>query len=112
MDISISLNNISRQTRDDLVAALTDAMQAAREMSLHYMGLSRSFVTDGQRRTYVAECDRYEAKVNALRQMCIAISTAKSEPDYTTEVSPAWVGQLSHCWSDGRMITNGDLGQS
>ena len=74
MDISININNMSRQTRDDLVAVLTAAMQDARSECYHYSNMSDDASNDGERRTYIAESNRYDDKASALSQMIIAVA--------------------------------------
>ena len=69
MDISITINNISRQTRDDLVAALTTEMNTARDECRRYAYLSDNATSEGERLTYLAECNRYDAVTMRLCQM-------------------------------------------
>ena len=75
MDINISVNNVSSQTRDDLVAALTTAMQAARDECSRSASNSDYANNEAERLTYVAESNRYDDKANALREMILGICT-------------------------------------
>ena len=89
-------------------AALDKVEEAANEVAiaraLYEQGREDKVNVDAREMEYEAAC---EALIAAMAQ-----GMNGSEPEYTTQVSPAWVGNLAHCWSDGRMTTDGDLGQA
>ena len=89
-------------------AALDKVQQAANEVAIaramYEQGREDKVNVDAREMEYEAAC---EALIAAMAQ-----GMNGGVPEYTTESSPAWVGQLSHCWSDGRMVSDDDMGQA